>query len=140
VAAIGTAPASSAPLATATAAPPAGLSVDPLSLRIAAGRDLLADASAAGYAVQLMVTDAQDRAYLASYLAEAGKAIGAERLYVVPTPGADGQRVGVLFGPFQDRDAAGNALAALPASLRQFRPFVRSLEGVRDDARRATHS
>jgi septal ring-binding cell division protein DamX len=51
---------------------------------------------------------------------------------------ADSKRVEVLYGTFADRGEAGAALAALPASITQFRPFVRSLDGIRDDARRAT--
>ncbi|HSN22025.1 MAG TPA: AAA family ATPase [Usitatibacter sp.] len=139
VAAIGTASAARA-AAPAPAAPVTSSdgSADPVALRIAAGRELVGDSGAAGFAVQLMVTDASDRTYLASYLAEAGKALGTERLYVVPTASSEGRRVGVLYGTFRDRDEAGTALATLPADLRQFRPFVRSLEGVRDDARRAT--
>ena len=133
VAATATAP------ATAEAAPVArSADADPVASRIAAGRDLVADA-AAGFAVQLMVTDARDHMYLASYLGDATKALGADRLYVVPTPGAEGKRVGVLYGTFHDRDEATKALAALPPGLTQFRPFVRSLDGVRDEARRAAH-
>jgi septal ring-binding cell division protein DamX len=132
---------SPAPASTGSAAATTRLAAadpDQIALRSAAGRDLVAD-TGDGFAVQLMVTDASDRAYLASYLDEAGKALGGERLYVVPMPGAEGRRVGLLYGTFPDRGAAGEALAAIPANLRQFRPFVRSLSGVRDDARRATH-
>jgi type II secretory pathway predicted ATPase ExeA len=129
------APAAIPVAATGTAPPaaPAASQPDPQGERIAAGRDLVA-APVSGFAVQLMVTDARERAYLASYVADAGKAVGSERLYVVP---ADSKRVEVLYGTFADRNEAGAALAALPASLTQFRPFIRSLDGVRDDARRA---
>ncbi|HEX6633701.1 MAG TPA: hypothetical protein VF038_07010, partial [Usitatibacter sp.] len=127
----------SAPAPAPATTPLVAADADPIALRSAAGRDLVADA-ADGFAVQLMVTDASDRAYLASYLDEAGKALGGERLYVVPMPGAEGRRVGLLYGTFPDRGAAAEALTAIPANLRQFRPFVRSLSGVRDDARRAT--
>jgi len=124
-----------APAPTPDPAPAAGSETDPVALRIAAGRDLLADGSAARFAVQLMVTAASDRPYLGTYLAEAGKAVRAERLFVVPTAGGDGARVGVLYGPFASRDEAATALAALPEALRQFHPFVRSVDGVREDAR-----
>ena len=126
----------SAAAPTPAPAPAPGTQTDPVALRIAAGRDLLGDASAAHFAVQLMVTAARDRAFLAAYLAEAGKAAGAERLFVVPTGGGDGDRVGVLYGPFASRDEAATAMAALPEAVRQFHPFVRSVDGVREDARR----
>jgi len=125
----------SASAAAPSPAPAPGTQTDPVALRIAAGRDLLGDASAARFAVQLMVTGAGDRAFLAAYLGEAGKAVGAERLFVVPTAGGDGARVGVLYGPFASRDEAAAAMAALPEAVRQFHPFVRSVAGVREDAR-----
>jgi septal ring-binding cell division protein DamX len=43
----------------------------------------------------------------------------------------------VLFGSFDERSEAIAALDALPAPLRQFKPYVRPLEAVRDEARRA---
>jgi type II secretory pathway predicted ATPase ExeA len=125
--------------ASATApgpAPAAGSETDPVALRVAAGRDLLADGSTARFAVQLMVTAARDRPYLTAYLAEAGKAVGTERLFVVPTGGGDGARVGVLYGPFASREEATTAMNALPDTVRQFHPFVRSVDGAREDARR----
>jgi len=137
VAALGAASAASAATPPAAgrdgAAPP---STDAVAARLAAGRDLIADAAPGRYAVQLMVTDARERNYLAAYLADAGKVLGAERLYLVPVSG-DAPRVGVLYAGFHDRDEAGAALGALPEGLRQFRPFVRSIDGVREEARRA---
>ena len=60
-----------------------------------------------------------------------------ERLFVVPAGSPESPRLGVLIGSFDDLGAANVALAALPENLRQFRPYVRSLDGVREDARRA---
>jgi type II secretory pathway predicted ATPase ExeA len=146
-----TAPAAATPAAvipvaaTATlAAAPAPAAAPPaeapplrsLASRLAAGTDLLADATPR-YAVQLMVTDARERTYLENYLAEAGRAIAYERLFVVPSGNPESPRLGVLYGTFDERAAASTALAALPESLKQFRPYVRALDGVREDARRA---
>jgi septal ring-binding cell division protein DamX len=124
------APAAQPPGATAPA------DADVVAARLAAGRELIAEGSPARFAVQLMVTDAREKPYLSAYLAEASKSLGSERLYVVPTAGADAPRVAVLYGPFKDRDEASAALGSLPEALRQFRPFVRSVDGVREDARR----
>jgi MSHA biogenesis protein MshM len=109
---------------------------DAVAERLAAGRALIADPAQGRFAVQLMVTDARERGYLESYLAEAAKSVERAQLYLVPTGSADSQRLGVLFGAFRERGEAVAALAALPDSLRQFRPYVRSLEAVREDARR----
>jgi MSHA biogenesis protein MshM len=107
-----------------------------VAARLAAGRELLASASQS-YAVQLMVTDAREHTYLENYLAEAGRALHPEQLYLVPAGYPEAPRLGVLFGTFDDRVEAGTALASLPESLRQFRPYVRPLDAVREDARRA---
>jgi septal ring-binding cell division protein DamX len=107
-----------------------------VAARIAAGRELLAS-DTPHYAVQLMVTDARERAYLESYLLEAGRALRPERLFVVPAGSPETPRLGVIFGTFEERGDAILALAALPEALKQFRPYVRPLEGVREDARRA---
>ncbi|HUQ29786.1 MAG TPA: AAA family ATPase [Usitatibacter sp.] len=110
-----------------------------LESRLAAGNDMLADATPR-YAVQLMMTDARERVYIENYLAEAGRSVPYERLFVVRSGNADSPRVSVLLGPFDARADAGAALESLPAALRQFRPFVRSLDAVRDDARRSERS
>ena len=108
-----------------------------VSARLEAGRELLASAPGTRFSVQLMVTDANSREYLESWLADAGRAVAPGDLYLVPAGGTDTPRVGVLFGSYADRGQASEALATLPASLRQFRPYVRSLDAVREDARRA---
>jgi len=106
------------------------------SLDLAAGNDLLSDATPR-YAVQLMVTDARERTYIENYIAEAGRAIPYERLFVVPSGNPESPRLGVLFGTFDERAGAAAALAALPESVKQFRPYVRSMDTIREDARRA---
>jgi type II secretory pathway predicted ATPase ExeA/septal ring-binding cell division protein DamX len=110
---------------------------DSLAARLAAGRGLIADGAPASYAVQLMVTDARSRGYLENYLAEAGKTVERERLFLVPAGSAETPRLGVLIGGFRERGEALAALDALPEPLKQFRPYVRPIDAVRDDARRA---
>ena len=125
---------------TIVAAPPAAAApLRSLASRLTAGNDLLADATPR-YAVQLMVTDARERMYIENYLAEAGRSVPYEKLFVVPSGSAESPRLGVLLGPFDQRADAGAALEALPPALRQFRPFVRTLDAVREDARRSERS
>ncbi len=121
----------------APAVPPAPLRS--LASRLAAGDAMLGDATPR-YAVQLMVTDARERVYLENYLAEAGRSVAYERLFVVASGSPEAPRLGVLLGPFDARADAGAALETLPPSLRQFRPFVRTMDAVREDARRAERS
>ena len=128
------APATPMPSAAALERKPIDASI---TARLEAGRELLASAPGTRFSVQLMVTDANSREYLESWLADAGRAVEPGELYLVPAGGTDTPRVGVLFGSYADRGQASEALATLPASLRQFRPYVRSLDAVREDARRA---
>ena len=147
-----TAPAAPASAASQPQATPAALTVavaspapvarsspadDAVTRRLAAGRELLEPAPGRRHTVQLMVSDARSRAYLEQYLAEAGRAVEADRLFVVPTGSPESPRFGVLFGSYDDKAQALAALEALPQPLRQFRPYVRPLEAVRDEARRA---
>jgi septal ring-binding cell division protein DamX len=117
------------------AAASASATGDAVLQRLAAGRDLLA-ADAPGYGVQLMVTDAREKAYLENYLAEAGRALKPTALYLFPAGSRDTPRIGVLYGTFGERAEATAALDAMPPNLKQFRPYVRPLDGVRDDVRR----
>ncbi|HEX7558703.1 MAG TPA: AAA family ATPase [Usitatibacter sp.] len=142
VAASSPASAKAAPIAAAApvAAPAPGTTPgEPgsrVATRLAAGRELLASDSQR-YAVQLMVTDAREHGYLENYLVEAARSLRPEQLYLVPAGSPETPRLGVLFGTFGERGDASTALAALPESLKQFRPYVRPLEAVREDARRA---
>jgi septal ring-binding cell division protein DamX len=83
------------------------------------------------------VTDARSHAYLERYLTDASRTVQGNALYLVPTGGAETPRVGVLLGQYREHGEAVAALDALPDSLRQFKPYVRSLDDVREDARRA---
>ena len=151
VAAMTTAPARSAPhptppppaavpvAATTTVAPTPAPPLRSLASRLAAGSEMLGDATPR-YAIQLMVTDARERMYIENYLAEAGRSVPYERLFVVPSGSPEAPRLGVLLGPFDARGDATSALEALPAPLRQFRPFVRTMDQVREDARRSERS
>ncbi|HEX5633846.1 MAG TPA: hypothetical protein VFX50_11495, partial [Gemmatimonadales bacterium] len=132
-------PAAVAPAAPAppTPAPQAAPAADPIDSRAAAGRELLAPGSAARYSVQLMVTDAREREYLESYLAQAGRLVEPAKLYLVASGNPQSPRVGVLYGGYEGRAQATEALAALPVPLRQFKPYVRSVDAVREEARRA---
>jgi DamX protein len=125
-------PAAAIPVAATSAVVPQDL----LSRRLVAGKSLLED-PAARYSVQLMVTEARDREYLEGYLAQAARAVDPDKLFLVPAGNPETPRVGVLFGGYRERTEANAALSALPADLRLFRPYVRSLDTVREDARRA---
>lgn len=135
-----TAPLQVASVRVATPVPEKATPADPVTRRVAAGRELLAGTSGPRFAVQLMVTDSRERAYLESYLAEAGRSLAPERLYLVPQGSSEAPRLGLVFGTFGERDEAFAALEQLPTHLRQFKPYVRTLEALREDQRRAEGS
>jgi type II secretory pathway predicted ATPase ExeA/septal ring-binding cell division protein DamX len=124
-----------APVTIAT--PVASIPADPLSARLSSGREILEQPIAGRFAVQLMVADARERAYVGTYLADAAKTLPAERIFVAAAGNADTPRLGVVYGPFAGRAEASAALAALPDGFRQFGPYVRPLEAIRDESRRA---
>src|SRR5579862_2311982 len=131
------APASVAAPQSAKSSPvPAEAPSPAVDARLAAGRQLISTPSSR-YAVQLMVADARERGYIENYLSEAGRAVVPDKLYLVPAGSPEVPRVGVILGAFDERNDATVALAALPENLKQFRPYVRSLDGVREDALRA---
>jgi septal ring-binding cell division protein DamX len=115
----------------------AGVPAEGLAARAAAGRDILAAPDAGQFVVQLMVTDARERAYLSSYLAEAAQSLTAAKIFLAASGSAEAPRYGVLYGPFAARSEAAEALNALPLALRQFGPYVRTLDAVREESARA---
>jgi type II secretory pathway predicted ATPase ExeA/septal ring-binding cell division protein DamX len=135
-----------APSAPAASAPPAttvaqqNRAVPAVDTSLAAGVEMLEGTGAGQWVVQLMMTDARERIYLESYLAEAGRARNAQEIYLFPTGSTDSPRVGVLLGMFATRDDANRAIAALPASVARFRPYARSVEAVRKELRRPKRS
>jgi septal ring-binding cell division protein DamX len=103
---------------------------------LAAGRELIAKPSSR-FAVQLMLADPRQRGFVEGYLSEAGRSVRSGEFYIVPAGSPEAPRLGVLLGAFEQRGEALAAMEALPENLKQFRPYVRSIEGVREDARRA---
>jgi len=87
--------------------------------------------------VQLMVSDARSREYLATYLADAAQSLPPSKLFLAASGNPDSPRYGVLYGPFRAKAEALDALNAMPQGLKQFGPYVRSLDAIRDEARRA---
>jgi len=108
--------------------------------RYAAGQALVDAPTDRRYVVQLMMTDARDPAYLEYYLRDATRVLDENELFLYPSGNAESPRVGVLYGSFRTRREAAEALNALPSGLRQFRPYVRTVEGVKNDMRRSPAS
>jgi len=126
------------PKAQATQTVPAAQPAYPpkLSARVDAGLGLLDKPGDGRFVVQLMMTDARARDHLEWYIAEATRTLPADALFLYPSGSGESPKLGVIYGVFASRREATEALEALPASLRQFRPYVRSVDAVRSDVRR----
>jgi MSHA biogenesis protein MshM len=113
---------------------------DTVAARFAAGKALVEGGGTGKFVIQLMTTDARERNYLEAYLAEASRALKPGELFLLASGSKETPRVVVLHGPFQERADAFAALETLPASMRQFRPYVRPVDAVRSDWLKAEHS
>jgi septal ring-binding cell division protein DamX len=129
-------PATAAPAKASLADAPAPASPPPLERRLEAGVALIDGAGSGQWVIQLMTTDARERAHLQSFLAEATASLPPGRIHVYPAGSADAPKVGVLCGTFATRLEATQALEALPAAFLRFRPYVRPVEAVRAELRR----
>jgi septal ring-binding cell division protein DamX len=83
-----------------------------------------------------MTTDAREKAHLQSFLAEAAGAAAPGRIHVYPSGSVESPKVGVIYGTFETRREATEALESLPPSILHFRPYVRAADAVRADVRR----
>jgi type II secretory pathway predicted ATPase ExeA len=128
----------------AQAAPPPaagkGSAPSALEARFAASGALLDGKAGGRFVVQLMMTDAKVTTFLKNYLAEASRTLKEEEIFLYRSGSAESPKVGVLYGAFQSRREATESMGALPEGLRQFRPYVRSVESVRGDVRREPSS
>jgi type II secretory pathway predicted ATPase ExeA len=129
-----------APAPARAAAEAKAMPADPVAARFAAGRTLVEGGGAGKFVIQLMTTDAREKAYLESYLADASRALKPGELFLLASGNKDSPRVIVLHGPFGERSDALAALESLPVALRQFRPYVRPVESVRSDWLKAEQS
>jgi septal ring-binding cell division protein DamX len=106
---------------------------DPVAARLAAGKVLVEGNGSGKFVIQLMTTDAREKGYLETYLAEASRALKSGELFLLASGPRESPRVIVLHGPFDQRAEAVAALENLPANLRQFRPYIRPVDAVRND-------
>ncbi|MBI2308719.1 MAG: AAA family ATPase [Rhodocyclales bacterium] len=112
------------------AAPPATLG--PLTTaRLAASEAWLREAPGKRYFIQLMNTDASNAAAVESFLAAYAGNLDSGQLRVYRSALSGRERIGVVYGDFPTPVQASAALAALPASLLDARPYVRSVDKLR---------
>jgi len=138
VAALQQAPSPQATAATAPAADRARESVteqgDMLETRIALTREWLEAQGAQTLTIQLL--GAENPQQLKDHLSTIAKSIEISNIFVYRTLARQKPFLTVLYGSFNSREAAQSALDRLPPHLRVFKPYLRTVQGVRDEMSR----
>ena len=106
---------------------------DLLEARIVATREWLASEPQTTYSIQLLGTDNPQQ--LKQHLNIMAKSLEMNKLFVYPTIAKQKPSLTVLYGSFDDRRAAQEALNKLPASLKSNRPILRTVQGVNAEIR-----
>lgn len=100
-----------------------------------ADRARLTNLEGARYAIQLMTADERERGAIVDFLRAASKELNPDRIMVYASGTADNPKVSVVYGNFRERSDASAEMGQLSKRLAQFRPYVRSVNAVRDDFR-----
>lgn len=113
----------------APATPPGQASGDMVEQRLAATEAWLATQNPSTSSIQLMVS--KDLRQLRDHLGKIGREIEVEQVFVYRTK-VNGQPAWtVLYGSFPSRAKTAAAIEALPESLKLYRPYLRTVRGIR---------
>ena len=103
-----------------------------LSERLQATREVLEQAPASEFALELFVTENTDPARMERFLLRARDLVPLENLYVIPMTGAGAYRLRVVYGQFATLEEALEEKRRLPPRYQQaFRAAPRSLAELR---------
>ena len=131
-------PAVSEPATPVPTAVPAMLSVS--ETRLAATEKWLQTAAPDSFSIHIQLMHAAEPKMLDNYLEELGKVVDLEQVFVYRTKAAGKPAWSVLYGSFPNRTVANEALAKLPERIRAQRPYLRTVQGVRNETEAATGS
>ena len=107
---------------------------DEVELRIAATNAWLDQVGNNRYSIQLLGAD--NPIQLKHHLNVIRKYIEINDIFVYRTVAKQKPSLTVLYGSFNDRRAALEALAKLPESLKAYRPVLRTMQGIRGEIAR----
>jgi type II secretory pathway predicted ATPase ExeA/septal ring-binding cell division protein DamX len=107
---------------------------DMLAQRIEATRDWLDREAPQTHSIQILGTENAQQ--LKDHLSSIAKSIEITNLYVYRTVARQKPFLTVLYGSFGSREAAQNALDRLPAPLKAFKPYLRTVQGIREEMSR----
>lgn len=92
------------------------------------------------YVIQLMKAEQREKNAIENYLRQLSREYGPERILLYPAGTRENPKVGVLYGDFIDRADASADLTRLPATLSQYKPYVRSIQAIQNDLRAGSGS
>ena len=102
---------------------------DEIEKRMLATQQWLSQGTNNPYSIQLMGAD--NPAQLKNHLNVIRKYIEINDIFVYRTVAKQKPSLTVLYGSFEDRRAAQEALAKLPANLKAYKPVLRTMQGIR---------
>jgi type II secretory pathway predicted ATPase ExeA/septal ring-binding cell division protein DamX len=100
-----------------------------VELRLAATKDWLAQGDKNAFSIQVMGVD--NPSQLKHHLNVLRKYVEINEIFVYRTIAKQKPSLTVLYGSFDDRRAALEALAKLPAALKAYKPVLRTKQGIR---------
>jgi septal ring-binding cell division protein DamX len=83
--------------------------------------------------IQLLVADGARAREVDAWIAKPPQGLEPDRLYVINSVIRGTERIAILYGEYPDRAAAARAITTLPKTLRDGKPIVRSVGGIRAD-------
>ena len=111
---------------------------DLLDTRLAATQTWLAQQPSNTFSIQMLGSNNPEE--LRSALVEIGRAIEMDQVFVYRTTAHGKPSLTVLAGSYPNRNEASKALAALPAALKRYQPYLRSVQGIRAEIGQARPS
>ncbi len=102
---------------------------DELESRLTATKDWLSQKDKNAFSIQLLGTD--NPSQLKHHLNVIRKYVEINNIFVYLTIAKQKPSLTVLYGSFDDRRTALEALAKLPAALKAYRPVLRTMQGIR---------
>ena len=107
---------------------------DVLTQRIRATRLWLDTEAPETHVIQLL--GSENTQQLSDHLSTIAKSIEANNIYVYRTIAKQRPFLSVLYGSFRSREAALDALNRLPPHLKAFKPYPRTVQGIREEMSR----
>lgn len=125
--------AAAAPVASASS-PKVSEQGDMLDARLQSTREWLETAAPQNLTIQLL--GAENPQQLKEHLSTIAKSIEISNIFVYRTTARQKPFLSVLYGSFSTREAAQNALDRLPTHLKAFKPYLRTVQGIREEMSR----